>query len=90
VATRIKFTQRNVEELLEQQPQYVVTTSEFRDVRQYLQQTLNRRKITPERSGPTLRRPASGNTDRIEDRDATMPDQDERPTLKRRAARNLH
>jgi beta-barrel assembly-enhancing protease len=86
VATRIKVTQRNVQELLRQQPQYVVTTSEFRDVRRYLQQTLNRRKMTPEKSGPTLRRPAGGNTDRIEDRDATKPDQDERPTLKRRGA----
>jgi hypothetical protein len=61
----------------------VITTSEFRDVRQYLQQTLNRRKLTPEKTGPTLRRPAGGNNERIEDPDA-RPDQDERPTLKRR------
>lgn len=84
VATRIKFTQQNVQELLRQQPQYVVTTSEFREVQQYLQQMMSRRKIMPGRSGPTLRRPTSGNTDRVEDREDTRPDQDERPTLKRR------
>jgi predicted Zn-dependent protease len=84
VATRIKLTQRNVLELLKQQPQYVVTTSEFWDVRQYLQQALNRRKITPEKPGPTLRRPAGGTNERIEEPDGARPDQDERPTLKRR------
>jgi predicted Zn-dependent protease len=86
VATRIQFTQRNVQELLKQQPQYVVTTSEFRDVRQYLERTLNRRKAAPGSTGPTLRRPAGAGTDRIEDRDSPKPDQDERPTLKRRGA----
>ena len=86
VATRIQFTQRNVQELLKQQPQYVVTTSEFNEVRQHLERTLNRRKAAPGNTGPTLRRPAGGNPDRIEDRDAGRPDQDERPTLKRRGA----
>jgi len=84
VSSRVKATQQNVQELLKQQPQYVVTTSEFREVQQFLEQSMNRRRNVPVTTGPTLRRPAGGSTDRIEERDGTKPDQDERPTLKRR------
>ena len=63
MATRIKFTQKNVQELLTAQPQYVVTTSEFQEVTQQLARMANVRKGTPEKSGPTLRRsPGSGRT----------------------------
>lgn len=71
-AARIQSAQQNVQELLAEQPQYVVTTSEFNEVKRELEQNLNRRRPASGKSGPTLRRPAEGNTD------------DERPTLKRR------
>jgi predicted Zn-dependent protease len=41
MATRIKFTQKNVQELLTAQPQYVVNTSEFQDVAQELARMAN-------------------------------------------------
>jgi predicted Zn-dependent protease len=85
MATRIKNTQKNIQELLQQQPQYVITTSEFSELKQDMERTLNRRKTTPERTGPTLRRLPKGATEPIEDRDGAKPDSDdERPTLKRR------
>ncbi|SPE32666.1 Peptidase M48, Ste24p [Candidatus Sulfopaludibacter sp. SbA6] len=71
-ASRLKATQTNIRELLRQQPQYVVTTSEFIEVQQQLARSLNRRKAEPANTGPTLQR-------------STRPDEDdERPTLKRR------
>ncbi len=85
MATRIKNTQKNVQELLAQQPQYVVTTSEFSELKQEMERTLNRRKATPASTGPTLRRPPKGATGPIEDREDSKKNSDEeRPTLKRR------
>ena len=82
--TRIKFTQKNVQELLAAQPQYVVSTSEFQEVKQQLAVLTNARRATPEKTGPTLRRsPGTGRTP-TEDGENTRPDQDERPTLERR------
>jgi hypothetical protein len=83
VSSRIKSTQQNVQQLLKQRPEYVVTTSDFVEVKRYLEQSLNRRKGAPEVTGPTLRKlPSDG---RIEKRDDQRPDDtDERPTLKRR------
>lgn len=80
--TRIKTAQANIQQLLLQQPQYVVTTSEFNDVRQQLAASLNRRRPAPAKTGPTLYGPRR-TTERVEDHDKA-PDQDERPTLKRR------
>ena len=74
IATRIKNTQKNVQELLQQQPQYVVTTSEFRAVSRHLEQRHYRRKAAPSKDGPTLQRNPQGGTG----------PEDERPTLKRR------
>jgi beta-barrel assembly-enhancing protease len=85
MATRIKNTQKNVQELLQQQPQYVVTTSEFNELKQQMERTLNRRKNTPASTGPTLRRPPKVATEPVEDRDGKKADSDdERPTLKRK------
>ncbi len=85
MATRIKNTQKNVQELLAEQPQYVVTSSEFADLKRYMDQMLNRRKGASENNGPSLRRPPKGATGPVEDREAAKPDaNDERPTLKRR------
>ena len=83
MATRIQSTQKNVQELLAAQPQYVITTSEFQDVKQNLTLMANARRATPEKSGPTLRRPVGSTSSRGDVEDG-KPDQDERPTLKRR------
>jgi predicted Zn-dependent protease len=83
MATRIQATQKNVQELLAAQPQYVITTSEFQEVKQNLTLMANARRATPEKSGPTLRRPV-GSTSPQRDVEDGKPDQDERPTLKRR------
>jgi predicted Zn-dependent protease len=78
---RIKSAQLNIETLLRSRPDYVITTSEFDDVRQGLAADLNRRKATPAKTGPTLHR-SKDSTAPIEDRDGAS-DKDERPTLKR-------
>ena len=85
MSSRIKNTQKNVQELLQGQPQYVVTTSEFRELNQYMARMLNQRKNQPQSTGPTLRRPQKGSTEPVENRDGTQQESDdERPTLKRR------
>jgi len=52
-ASRIRYAQTNMQELL-QQPQYVVTTSEFIEVKQQLVRNTGRRKAAPSNTGPTL------------------------------------
>ena len=84
MAARIKFTQKNVQELLAAQPQYVVSTSEFQEVTQQLARMTNLKKAAPEKSGPTLRRKTGDVPAQTDERDTVKPDQDERPTLKRR------
>ncbi|MBZ5618883.1 MAG: M48 family metalloprotease [Acidobacteriia bacterium] len=83
-AVRIKSAQKNVQELLAQQPQYVITTSEFNEVKQQLEKSLNRRKSKPGDTGPTLRRSTQGSPDRVDGRESAPDKDDERPTLKRR------
>ena len=83
INTRIKNTQKNLQELLKQQPQYVVTTSEFSQVRQDLDRAINRRKAPAQTTGPTLRRSSRGTTPPIDNPEGTESS-DERPTLKRR------
>ncbi|MBS1854249.1 MAG: M48 family metalloprotease [Acidobacteria bacterium] len=84
IASRIEFTQKNIQELLGMQPQYLITTSEFQQVKQDLARATYGRKSAPQSSGPTLRRaPGSGRTQSADD-PKTKTDQDERPTLKRR------
>ena len=79
--TRIKTAQAGIQDL-RRQSEYVVTTSEFNDVKTQLATKLNRRKATPGNTGPTLHR-SKGGTEPVETRDGA-PDKDERPTLKRR------
>jgi predicted Zn-dependent protease len=86
VASRIKNTQKNLQQFLPQQPLYVITTSEFVDLKREMTRAMNQRKFTPERTGPTLRRHPKGGTDRVKNPDGAKSDsEDERPTLKRRA-----
>ncbi|HYL78168.1 MAG TPA: M48 family metallopeptidase [Bryobacteraceae bacterium] len=85
---RIKSAQKNIQEILVAKPEYVVTTSEFNDVKARLLAMHNRRKIdTDDPNKPRLRRtPGSGNGPVDADEDGKKPksDEDERPTLKRR------
>lgn len=90
---RIKTSQKNIEELLKERPEYVVTTSEFEDVKARLMAMQNRRKVDPvDPNRPRLRRAPGGGTvpvdeDTGEEKKPTG-DEDERPTLKRRPTSN--
>jgi len=85
---RIKSAQDEIQKILAPKPEYVVSTSEFNDVKGRLGMLHNRRKVDNEDpSRPKLRRaPGSGNGPVDENDDGSKPktDQDERPTLKRR------
>jgi predicted Zn-dependent protease len=74
---RIAKTQKNIDEMLPARPEFVVTTSEFNEVRARLKSQVVRRK-DDDPNRPRLRRsPGAGQS--VEDKDA-----DEKPTLKRR------
>ncbi|HXF26060.1 MAG TPA: M48 family metallopeptidase [Bryobacteraceae bacterium] len=83
---RIKNAQKNIQELLAAKPEYVVTTSEFNDVKARLLAMHNRRKVEDKDiDKPTLRRaPGAGTIDDNGDGTKSKGDDDERPTLKRR------
>jgi len=86
---RIKASQAEIQKILVSKPEYVVSTSEFNDVKGRLGMLHNRRKVdtTEDPNRPRLRRaPGSGNGPVDPNPDGTQPkpDQDERPTLKRR------
>jgi beta-barrel assembly-enhancing protease len=80
---RIKVAQKNIQEYLKERPEYVVTTSEFNDVKTRLMAMHNKRKVdTQDLNRPTLRKApgaSSGN-----DKDDKGGSDDDRPTLKRR------
>jgi predicted Zn-dependent protease len=73
-ADRIVKTQKNIAEMLPNRPEFVVTTSEFNEVRERLKSRYVKRTVgDPKR--PSLRKaPAAAEAD----------DSDEKPTLKRR------
>ena len=85
---RIKAAQKNIQEILVSKPEYVITTSEFNDVKNRMLAMHNRRKIeTADPNKPSLRRTAGSGTAPIDaDEDGKTPkaDEDERPTLKKR------
>jgi predicted Zn-dependent protease len=83
---RIKNAQKNIQELLKAKPEYVVSTSEFSDVKTRVMAMHNRRKVDDVKDAgrPTLRRNPNGQIDANGDEKAPAPDQDDRPTLKRR------
>ena len=79
---RIAAAQENIQENLPARPEYILNTSEFMDVKARLAMLEGRRKVETKDDGrPTLRR---ANGDAGADGKASKPDQDERPTLKRR------
>jgi predicted Zn-dependent protease len=83
---RIKNAQKNIQEILKAKPEYVVTTSEFNDVKARLIAMHNRRKIDDKDiNRPRLRKsPGAGTTIDGDDKGSKGSDEDERPTLKRR------
>jgi hypothetical protein len=80
---RIQESQKEIATILPAKAQYIVTTSEFDDVKSRLATIENRHKVNEEKDGsrPSLRR-ASG-TDKSGGTDTSSSD-DDRPTLKRR------
>jgi hypothetical protein len=79
---RIAASQKEIETILPAKPQYIVSTSEFDDVKARLSMIENRHKVIDEKeqNKPTLRR--SSNTDKSGGSDKSGDD--DRPTLKRR------
>ena len=85
---RIKASQTEIQKILVAKPEYVVNTSEFNDVKARLYAMHNRRKFETGKDDPnrpTLRRTPGSGTGPVDENDKDQkPDQDERPTLKRR------
>jgi predicted Zn-dependent protease len=82
---RIVKAQKNIQDLLKARPEYVVTTSEFNDVKGRLAMLHNRKKVDDkDLNRPKLKKaPGSGTTTSDGDGKTTTSD-DDRPTLKRR------
>jgi len=83
---RIVAAQKNIQDNLKARPEYVVTTSEFNDVKARLAMLHNRRKAdTQDLNRPQLRkRPGSGTATSGDSTGDAPADADDRPTLKRR------
>ncbi len=85
---RISQTQKEINDVLPAKPQYIVTTSEFDEVKARLAALENRHKIIDDKADrPTLRRTAQKKDENKDgsdsDKDKDKQD-DDRPTLKRR------
>ena len=84
---RIVKVQQTIDSLLPNKPEYVVSTSEFLDVKDQLMASVTRgaRKAQEEDANrPTLRRPAGDPTIPEGDQDPEAEEDNDRPTLKRR------
>ncbi len=84
---RIQAAQKEIQTILVAKPEYVVNTSEFNDVKGRLAMLHNRKKVdTEDPNRPRLRRAPGTGTGPVDENsdDKQKPDQDERPTLKRR------
>src|SRR5437660_2991178 len=81
-ADRIEKSQEEIRKILPSKPQYVVTTSEFDEVKARLAAIENKHKLIDEKDAnkPSLRRTSTG-SDKDKSGDKT---DDDRPTLKRR------
>src|SRR6202045_4167686 len=82
---RIVKAQKNIQEYLKARPEYVVTTSEFSDVKTRLMAMHNKRKVdTQDLNRPTLRKAPGASTGNDKDDKDKGGSDDDRPTLKRR------
>ncbi len=82
---RIKAAQEEIQKDLKPKPEYVVNTSEFKNVQARLTMLHGRRKLDTDSdpNHPKLRRAPGSGTTPVDD-GTTNTDTDERPTLKRR------
>src|SRR6202042_450247 len=82
---RIEATQKEIATILPPRAEYVVTTSEFDDVKARLARIENKRKLNDGKGGnkPTLRRASSGNGNNTAPNNPANTT-DDRPTLSRR------
>ena len=82
---RIKAAQEEIQKDLKPKPEYVVSTSEFNDVKARLAMLHGRRKLdtNSDPNGPTLRRDPGTGTGPV-DNGTTNTDTDEHPPVKRR------
>src|SRR5271155_6960 len=80
---RIEKTQEEIRKVLPAKPQYVVTTSEFDEVKARLASIENRHKLLDQKDAnkPSLRRTSAGSDGNTSNGQTT---DDDRPTLKRR------
>ena len=85
---RIKSAQAEIQKILVEKPEYVLNTSEFDDIRNRLAKLNNSSKIDNDKDSnrPRLRRAPGSGTIPVDESgdDKQKPDQDERPTLRRR------
>ncbi len=84
---RITNAQKNIQEILEAKSEYVVTTSEFNDVKDRLLAFHNRRvgdDKPQDENRPRLKKRGSGRVDAEGNEIPEAEDEDDRPTLKRR------
>jgi predicted Zn-dependent protease len=81
---RITRSQDEISKILPARQQYIVTTSEFADVKARLASLENRRKLVDDKGGtkPSLRRAST--TDKPSDKNGDKGGDDDRPTLHRR------
>src|SRR5262249_8096211 len=80
---RIEKSQEEIGKILPARAQYVVSTSEFDDVKSRLAAIENRHKVIDEKEGsrPSLRRTSTTDKSGQDDKNSD----DDRPTLKRRS-----
>jgi beta-barrel assembly-enhancing protease len=82
---RITVAQKNIQEYLKERPEYVVTTSEFNDVKTRLMAMHNKRKVdNQDTNRPTLRKAPGASSGGSDKDDKSGGSDDDRPTLKRR------
>jgi predicted Zn-dependent protease len=83
---RIENAQKNIAEILQARPEYILNTSEFMEVKARLASLQGRRKLDDKEPGrPQLRRaPGSTTIDPETGKETKTSDEDERPKLKRR------
>ncbi|HZS95206.1 MAG TPA: M48 family metallopeptidase [Terriglobales bacterium] len=81
---RITKSQEEISRILPARQQYIVTTSEFADVKARLASVENRRKMVDDKGGtkPSLRRTSTA--DKTSDKNGDKGGDDDRPTLHRR------
>ena len=86
-ADRIKAAQKNIQDHLKERPEYVVSTSEFNDVKARVMAMHGREECARSEGSRTSRRCAAIRTEpsiRTARRRLRQPDSEDRPTLKRR------